>query len=308
MNFKIASGLCSWGIEDANNPHNPSWEKVLDEAAQAGYKGIELGPFGYLPQDIEVLAPELAKRDLQIVAGTLYDNLHSPENFENIVSKTHITCKLLSQLPKPEQVEGQRYPTPYLVIIDEVNSVRSPFAGHPDKAPRLSDAEWDTMMDHIREVSRIASEYGIRPVVHPHAGGYIEYADETIRLLNDIPAEIAGLCLDTGHLHYDCMDPVEWLKKYADRLDYVHFKDIDQKVYENVIERQIGFFEACAEKVMCPIGQGNIDYEAVREALLEIGYKGWITIEQERDPRDADGSLADVTQSREYLTGKGYNL
>ena len=90
MNFKIGSGLCSWGIEDAKNSHNPHWETVLNEAAQAGYKGIELGPFGYLPQNIEILQNALKKRDLQIVAGTLYDNLYSPENFENIVRNNFV--------------------------------------------------------------------------------------------------------------------------------------------------------------------------------------------------------------------------
>ncbi|PAB59288.1 sugar phosphate isomerase/epimerase family protein [Anaeromicrobium sediminis] len=307
MSFKIGSAPCSWGVEDANDPHNPAWEKVLDEASQAGYKGLELGPYGYLPQDVELLQNALAQRDLQIVAGTLYDDLVSPENFQNIISKTHVTCKLISKLPKASQVDGQSYATPYLVIIDQVNKVRSPFAGHPDKAPRLSTDDWNQMMKHIREIGKITSEeYGIRSVVHPHAGGYIEYADETIRLLNDIPSEVAGLCLDTGHLYYACMDPVQWLKKYADRLDYVHFKDIDIAVYKNVINRQIGFFEACKENVMCPIGKGIIDYEAIHKTLHEIKYKGWITIEQERDPRDADGSLADVRESLKYLEKIGY--
>ncbi|MCY6371141.1 TIM barrel protein [Clostridium ganghwense] len=307
MNFKIASAPCSWGVEDANNPDNPPWQKVLDEASQAGYKGLELGPFGYLPQDVGILQNALTERELQIVAGTLYDDLVSPENFENLVSKTHITCKLISQLPKASQVEGQHYPTPYLVVIDQVNKVRSPFAGHPDKAPRLSTNEWKQMIKNIREIAKITrEEYGIRSVVHPHAGGYIEYADETIQLLNDVPSEIAGLCLDTGHLYYDCMNPVEWLKKYAERLDYVHFKDINQKIYEDVIKREIGFFEACKENVMCPIGQGIIDYDDINKALLEIDYKGWITIEQERDPKDADGSFADVSQSLRYLAKMGY--
>lgn len=307
MSFKIASAPCSWGVEDVNNPDNPHWQKVLDEASQAGYQGLELGPFGYLPQDVGILQNALSERDLQIVAGTLYDDLVSPKNFDKLVTKTRITCELISKLPKATQVEGQRYPTPYLVVINQVNAMRSPFAGHPEKAPRLSTKEWKQMIKHIREIAKITSqEYGIRSVVHPHAGGYIEYADETIQFLNDIPSDIAGLCLDSGHLYYACMDPVEWLKKYADRLDYVHFKDINQKVYEDVIKREIGFFEACIENVMCPIGQGIIDYEAIKKALIEIGYKGWITIEQERDPRDADGSLADVSQSRKYLKKLGY--
>ncbi|QUH28336.1 sugar phosphate isomerase/epimerase family protein [Vallitalea guaymasensis] len=307
MSFKIASAPCCWGVEDANNPNNPPWQKVLDEASTAGYKGIELGPFGYLPQDAKMLYEELSKRNLEIVAGTLYDNLVSPDNYENVLNKTHITCKLISELPKASTISGQHYKTPYLVIIDEVNKIRSPFAGHPDKAPRLSPKDWKLMMKHIHEISRIASEqYGIRSVIHPHAGGYIEYEDETINLLNDISSDIAGLCLDTGHLYYACMNPVEWLGKYAERLDYVHFKDINQTIYEDVINRKIGFFEACKEKVMCPIGQGIIDYKAIKDKLEEIHYKGWITIEQERDPLDADGSLNDIKKSREYLSNLGY--
>lgn len=307
MSFKVASAPCCWGIEDANDPNNPPWQKVLDEASRAGYKGLELGPFGYLPQDVNMLYEALSKRNLEIVAGTLYDDLVSPNNFENLVIKTHITCKLISELPKATTVEGQRYPTPYLVIIDQVNKVRSPYAGHPEKAPRLSTKDWNLMIDHISEISKITSEeYGIRSVIHPHAGGYIEYEDETINFLNDVPSEIAGLCLDTGHLHYACMDPVQWLGKYADRLDYVHFKDINQKIYEDVIKREIGFFEACKENVMCPIGQGIIDYTAIKNKLLEIGYKGWITIEQERDPLDADGSFEDIKKSRDYLRKIGY--
>lgn len=307
MSFKIASAPCSWGVEDANNPYNPPWQRVLDETSQAGYKGLELGPFGYLPQDVTILQNALTERDLQIVAGTLYDDLVSFKNFDSLVSKTHITCKLISELPKASKVEGQRYLTPYLVVIDQVNEVRSPFAGHPDKAPRLTTNEWNQMIKHIREIAKITwEEYGIRSVIHPHAGGYIEYEDEIIRLLNDVSSETAGLCLDTGHLYYACMDPVDWLKKHSKRLDYIHFKDINQKVYKDVIKRQIGFFEACKENVMCPIGQGIINYDTINKALMEISYKGWITIEQERDPRDADSSLADVRQSLKYLEKLGY--
>ncbi len=307
MNFKIAGAPGAWGIEDANNPHNPPWSKVLDEASRAGYKGIELGPFGYLPQDIKVLKNALEERDLQIVAGTLYDDLVSPDNFDNLIKKTHITCELISQLPKIKPVDGQRYETPYFVIIDQVHAARSPFAGQPLKASRLPNDKWDQMMNHIREISKItAQEYGIRSVVHPHAGGYIEHSDEIVRFLNDIPAEEVGLCLDTGHLYYSCMNPEQWLKIYADRLDYIHFKDINKDVYDDVIKRGIDFFEACKENVMCPIGQGVVDYAAVYEALLEIDYRGWITIEQERDPKDSDGTLADVTQSLNYLTQLGY--
>jgi inosose dehydratase len=102
------------------------------------------------------------------------------------------------------------------------------------------------------------------------------------------------------------MDPVQWLKDYSDRLDYIHFKDIDLDVYQQVMKEHIRFFDACGKGVMCPIGQGIIDYNSIHSLLKEINYHGYITIEQERDPRNADTILRDVKQSVDYLVSVGY--
>ena len=122
----------------------------------------------------------------------------------------------------------------------------------------------------------------------------------------DIPPETAGFCLDTGHAFYAGMDPAALLERYADRLDYIHFKDIDPAVFRRVMGERIRFFEACAQGVMCPIGRGRIDYPGLRRLLTEIGYAGYITIEQERDPRNAGGALADLAASREFLRRTGF--
>lgn len=57
----IGNAPCSWGI---NYPTGNaiSWQTYLDEVAAAGYRGTELGPFGFLPKDKAVLRPELEKR------------------------------------------------------------------------------------------------------------------------------------------------------------------------------------------------------------------------------------------------------
>lgn len=102
------------------------------------------------------------------------------------------------------------------------------------------------------------------------------------------------------------MNPVKTLEAHADRLDYVHFKDIDRAVFDRSISERIRFFEACARGVMCPIGRGVIDYPAIREALERIGYGGFVTVEQERDARNAESSLADVKASRDYLRSVGF--
>lgn len=307
MSIKISTAPCCWGVDDPKNPYLPKWTTVLNEAHLAGYKGIELGPYGYLPIDICLVSDELQKKALYIVAGTIFDDLLTTENQPKLEQQAHDICRLITQLPQAEQQTRQKFPTPYLVIIDWGHDERDYAAGHPDKAPRLSAELWRQMMKHIRKLAEIADSYGVRAVIHPHAGGYIEFADEIEQLVRDIPYELAGLCLDTGHLYYSKMDPVEWLRKYATQIDYVHFKDINPTVYEQVMHEKIRFFAACAKGVMCRIGEGCIDYPKVRSVLSEeLNYHGYITLEQERDPRNAGTSLQDVKISRDYLSSIGF--
>lgn len=308
MNWKIAGAPGAWGVEDPNNPNNPPYKKVIDDASQAGYKGLELGPFGYMPLELSILGKDLMDRGLSIVAGTIYDDLIDEANFESVVEKTHKTCKLISKLPKLVQLEGQRYETPYLVIIDSVKKERNAEAGHPNRAKRLEEKKWNLMTAHISEISKIAKSYGIRGVIHPHAGGYIEFEDEIQKIMDHLNAEEVGLCLDTGHLFYSNMQPDDYIRRYQERLDYVHFKDINKIVYDKVMNQGMGFFEGCNIGVMCPIGSGCVDYKAIRQALIDIRYNGWITIEQERDPLSCGQSMDDAIKSIRYLNMEGYNL
>lgn len=307
MSIKISGAPCCWGVDDPKNPYLPPWKRVLSEAAQAGYKGIELGPYGYLPLDVDQVQTELDANGLNIIAGTIFDDLVSESNLQSLVQQVHDICTLITALPQMPKENGQHFKTPYLVLIDWGHDERDYAAGHPDQAPRLSPDKWKGMMSHIKTLAELAwDKYTVRTVIHPHAGGYIEFDDEIDQMAMDIPYETAGFCLDTGHLYYSKMDPLEWIQKYSDRIDYLHFKDIDLKMYEQIMNEKIRFFDACAKGVMCPIGKGIIEYDAIHQLLKEINYNGYITIEQERDPRNSDTSLRDVKESLDYLKSVGY--
>ncbi|MFD1796859.1 TIM barrel protein [Paracoccus aurantiacus] len=297
---------CCWGVDDVTNPHLPAWETVLDQAAQAGFGGLEFGPYGYMPLDAGVVGQALSDRGLSIVAGTIFDDLVSPANRGNLLRQTDEICALITALPAPAIHPGQRYPAPYLTVMDWGHDERDFAAGHSDRAPRLDPNAWAGMIDNIRAIAARAAEHGVRSVIHPHAGGYIEFADEIARLAGDIPADLAGMCLDTGHLAYSGMDPVEALRRYWDRLDYIHFKDIDPAVHDRIMGEHIRFFDACAQGVMCPIGRGKIDYPAIAKLLTQLGYGGYITIEQERDPQNRASVLDDLAASRRFLRDTGF--
>lgn len=307
MDVSIATAPCCWGVDDVRNPHLPPWQRVFDEAAAAGYEGLELGPYGYVPLDLDRVGAALRQRGLSIVAGTIFDDLVAPAKRDDLLRQTNEICELISRLPPPRLLAGQRRPAPYLTVMDWGHDERDYAAGHSDRAPRLSDGDWAGLIANIKAIADLARDrFGVRAVIHPHAGGYIEFADEIERVARDVPPGSAGFCLDTGHAYYAGMDPVETLARYADRIDYVHFKDIDEAKFNDVMGRRIRFFDACAEGVMRPIGRGRLDYPAIRDALKRIGYAGFITVEQERDPRSAGGSLADVKASRDYLASVGF--
>ena len=307
MTITITTAPCCWGVDDIANPNLPPWRQVLSEAAAAGYGGLELGPHGYMPLDPEAVAAELGLRGLYVVAGTIFDNLVDPVNRDSLERQARRICAVITALPKPPLAAGQRFAAPYLTVMDWGHEARDYAAGHSDRAVRLDDAAWTGMVANIRAVARIArDEWGVRAVIHPHAGGHIEFADEIARIARDVPADEAGLCLDTGHAFYAGMDPVAALDRHWDRLDYIHFKDIDAAKHADVMARRIRFFDACAEGVMCPIGDGCIDYPAIKTLLDRRGYAGFVTVEQERDPLNAGGSLADVGKSRRYLETVGF--
>ena len=303
----ITCAPCCWGVDDVSNPHLPPWERVLDEAAKAGFGGLELGPYGYMPLDAARIGAALEARGLRIVAGTIFDDLVSPGNRQNLLRQVHEICELITTLPRPKTHRGQRFAAPYLTVMDWGHEERDYAAGHSDRARRLDPEDCSGMISNISAIGEQARDgYDVRAVIHPHAGGYIEFEDELDRVAEDVPSEIAGLCLDTGHMDYSGMDPIETLRRYAGRTDYIHFKDIDAAKYADVMKRHLRFFDACAEGVMSPIGRGRIDYLGLRDLLDEIGYAGYITIEQERDPRNADGVLGDLTASRDFLRRTGF--
>lgn len=54
-NVKIATAPCSWGVWYADGtPSGTPYKVFLDQAAEAGYKALELGPDGYL-RDLKII-------------------------------------------------------------------------------------------------------------------------------------------------------------------------------------------------------------------------------------------------------------
>lgn len=280
--MRLATAPVSWGVDFAGAPGNPPWQEVLDGIAATGLRGLELGPVGYLPEAPERLRGELTARGLHAIGSFVFEPLHDPEAEAAVLATTRRACAWIA-------AAGGRV----LVIVDRVSETRAATAGRPGEAPRVSPRAWAGFRDRIAAVADIARAAGLDPLLHPHAGTYLEAADEIEPML---AATGLGLCLDTGHLTYAGLDPVEWATRTDVR--HVHLKDVDPSRASG------GFWDAVAAGAFCPIGAGAVDFAGVLAALRDAGYDGWATIEQDRLAGSGD-PVGDVRRSVRHLAGLG---
>ena len=295
MAVAIGNAPCSWGVEFADSPANPPWTVFLDELSRAGYRGTELGPIGYMPEDVARVEDSLAERGLAITGGVLFRPFHDPNAWEELLDALHRTCRML----RPLGAE-------HVVFIDSLSPVRSKWAGDPAAAPRLDTSELAALHRRVRHAASICrEEYELTPGLHAHAGGCIEFEDELEHALDAIDGDLLGLCLDTGHSLYAGFDPVAVLRRHASRVTYVHLKDLDTAILRRCVQQRVGFYEACARGVFCRLGEGSVDFEELRQSFREIGYDGWATVEQDRGPQSVASAFDDARANFEFLLAAG---
>ena len=291
MSIAIGNAPCSWGVEFPDAPSNPPWQQVLDEASQAGYSGIELGPVGYIPEDPSLLADNLAERGLVLTAGVVFRPFHQADAWEEVQEAVRRTCRMLEPLGAQQ-----------VVFIDSLSPVRSNYAGDSARAPRLDPLALSGLHQRIRTSARIVrEEYGLTACMHAHAGGCVEFEDELEQVMDSVDEGLLTLCLDTGHSLYAGFDPVATFRRHASRTTYVHIKDLDGGILRQSVEQRIGFYEACNRGVFCQLGQGDVDFAALMAALEEAGYEGWATVEQDRGPDTKTSALEDAQANIAFL-------
>jgi inosose dehydratase len=296
MALRIGNAPCSWGVEFADDPRNPHWRTVLQQCAEAGYGGIELGPVGFMPEDPNQLAEALDEHQLELIGGVVFRPFHDPTKWDEVMDGALRTCKALA-------AHGAKH----LVLIDSISERRAPTAGRPDEAEQMGSDEWTSFVDRIRTVARLGSEeYGLCTSLHPHAGGFVDFLPEVERIFQEIDGDLLKICLDTGHSVYAGFNAVEFMARHMGRISYVHFKSTDAAVRTRVVENRTGFYDACAQGLFCHLADGEVDFSAVRQRLTESNYSGWCTVEQDCDPTGDTSPVDDARANVNYLKSIGF--
>lgn len=301
--IRVGNAPCSWGVVSGVEGGASDWLRVLDEIAATGYSGSELGDWGFMQDDPAAIRRELATRDLAMIGAFTPVRISDAADHAGSVATALRTARLLAECAQGTAFSGE----PFVVLAEDPGpgSQRVRNAGRICPEHGLSGAEWDAAIAGVTRIAEaVRDETWLRTVFHHHCGTHIETAEETARLLDGTPADLVGLCLDTGHFAYAGDDPLAVLRRHRERVWLVHFKDGDGAAMGRAKAEGWDYLTAIRNGIFCGIGEGSVDHAAVAAELLATGYDGWVVVENEAPPGRVPAKLM-AERDRAYLASLG---
>jgi len=274
----IGAAPVSFGVFGAagdDGSHGRDADAVLAAIASAGYTGTELGPPRFFGPP-ERLRGRLDDHGLHMVGAYiplhLGDAARRADDFRSM------------RLSLEELAAGGRS----LAILADWGSEAlraNPARRWDDRSLALDDAAWRTAQDTLREAIDLATDFGVETTYHPHISTYIESRWEIARLLDTVDI---SLTIDTGHIFLAGTSPSDILRTWPTRVNHIHLKDVRQAVLRDAKSTGRVDLEAWWPDISCPLGEGDVDLDDFIAGLREVGYRGWLVVEQDRARARAD--------------------
>ena len=258
VNIRFGYAAITWGSND---------RQAIDDIAALGFRGIQLRQsavttWGDRPAELKQL---LAERKLTLVALSSGDVSLDPAAEQDMLAQHARNARFVRDV-------GGRY----LQVIDERPRGRNPVADDFRRMGRL-----------LTEIGRRSADLGIPLGYHNHMGALGQSPDEVARVLAAADPKFVRLELDTGHYQQAGGDPAEAVRQHADRLLFLHIKDLDTS--DRFVE----------------LGRGRVNFKAVFAALDAIGFDGWGVVELDSVPDVARTPKESGAIARHYLEAEG---
>jgi inosose dehydratase len=234
-------------------------ERAIREIAEAGYEGTELFDGNLL--DYEGRVGELRKvlRSARLKLVAVYSGGNFI--FDDILDE---------ELQRIERAA---------IAASELDAEHLVVGGGAKRAKGVKRDDIRKLGAALEKVGRIAKKHGLAPHYHPHLTTIVEGPTEVRRIFKETSI---GFCPDTAHLAAGGGDIPAMIREHRDRISYVHLKGWQKAPF-----------------AFTPLDAGTLDMNAVMQALDEVGYAGWITVELDSWPDPKEGaarSLAFLSQ------------
>ena len=283
--MRVANAPLSYGAFEVTvgiYPNVPGPDELLAEMAGAGYVGTELGPPGYLGEGDE-LRERLERHGLALTGGWCPVRFSEPEWLDDDLRALSRTLDLFD-------AAGARGARPVFGDAGSDERAANPGRGEPS----LDDDGWRRWADGVERARALVAERGYEPTLHPHTSTFVESPAEIERALE---LTDVGMLVDTGHLLLGGSDPIKALRDWGERVNYVHVKDVRLDVLRQVVDERADVIEGWRRGMFCELGEGDVDLPAFFDALRDVGYDGWIVVEQDRIPR-SDEQLEESAEAQ----------
>ena len=120
--------------------------------------------------------------------------------------------------------------------------------------------EWARSVGHLRRVAEYAAAAGVtlaEEVVNRFELYHLNTLDEAIRFVDEVDHHNCRIHLDTFHAHIEEKEPAAAIRRAGSRIAHVHISENDRGVP----------------------GTGSVAWDSTFDALQDIGYDGWLTVE-----------------------------
>jgi inosose dehydratase len=258
-------------------------EVCLQEAAEIGYEGVELGR--KFPRTSQELLPKLAGYGLQLATGW-YSGFLSERSVEAEWKAAEDHVRLLEDCGCQVLVYGECGMLEGDSPWDEPLSRKTP----------LKSIDLAAYAEKLGEFSTGLNQRGIKLAYHHHLKLLVETAEEIATFCEATRPEV-GLLLDTGHAYAAGADYGEILRRFGDRVVHIHLKDVRREILDWAHKKDVSFNSAVRGGVFTVPGDGCLDFSDIGQFVRSSGYRGWVVVEAEQDPAKANPRL---------YTGKAY--
>jgi len=161
----------------------------------------------------------------------------------------------------------------------------------PPVSPQMIDDGFALLAERFNPILDVFGECGVRFAleVHPTEIAFDIYtAQRALEALDH--REEFGFNFDPSHLHWQGVDPVEFIRAFPDRIYHVHIKDaittLDGRT--GILASHLNFGDARRGWDFRSPGRGAVNFEEIIRALNDIDYQGPLSIEWEDSGMDRE--------------------
>ena len=161
----------------------------------------------------------------------------------------------------------------------------------PPVSPAMIDDGFKLLAERFNPILDVFAECGVKFAleVHPTEIAFDLYsAERALEALNY--REEFGFNFDPSHLHWQGVDPVEFIRAFPDRIYHVHMKDaiVTLNGKSGILASHLNFGDPARGWDFRSLGRGGVNFEEIIRALNQVGYAGPLSVEWEDSGMDRD--------------------